>query len=175
MNVLKAVLLSKNRDTAMDFGPGFGILLPPLSEVFEKTVALEIDDLELSYCRHILNANAIFNVQLILKSEENEFDDFKGEYFDCIVADNVLEHNLHAKEIIGHLFDILKKGGVLVISLPTENLIYRLFESKKDGHVFRSNREINDLIAYARSMLSEIATFDVLPFWYTRAYLKKEK
>lgn len=172
-NVLKAILLSKNRKLAMDFGPGFGILIPPLSKVFERVMAIDIDEGQLSACKKVIDASGIMNIELVLKKKEDEFDEMQSNYWDCIVADNVLEHDIGARDIIDNLSRILKIGGVLVVSLPSENWIYRLFESKNDGHVFRTKAEIEDLISHCRSSLEEISKFDVFPFWKTRVYAKK--
>lgn len=174
-SVLKAVQLSKNRKVTMDFGPGFGIFILPLSKMFERVVTLDIDDGQLSSSRRMIDTNAITNAELILKAREDEFEGLESDYYDCIIADNVLEHDKGAKKIIDNLSRILRKDGILVISLPTENWIYRLFESKYDGHVFRTNGEIGELISYCQSLLEEVAIFDVFPFYYTRAYQKKRE
>lgn len=80
------------RNTCLDFGSGFGFLLPALSKLFKSVVGLDVDEGQINSSKTLVKKAALPNVSLILKNLENEFDDFQGSSFDCIVADNVLGH-----------------------------------------------------------------------------------
>ncbi|MEM3860240.1 MAG: methyltransferase domain-containing protein, partial [Candidatus Micrarchaeaceae archaeon] len=116
---------------------------------------------------------SIKNVELVTKKEEDEFEWIQKEFFDCIIANNVLEHTKNARRIIVEFSRILKVGGVLVLSLPSENNFYKLFESEDDGHILRSEKEIDDLIEFAEQNLQKIYNIDLFPFYKGRVLLKK--
>lgn len=166
------VRYSTNKETCLDFGPGFGILLPALSKIFDRTVGLDIDKNQLIPAAKIMKDHSISNVDLVCRPPEIEFDDFISESFDCIVADNVLEHISDHYQIIRNFYRILKMGGILIISLPTENIIYRLFESEGDGHVLQTKKQINSLLEKIGSSFTEIGRLNTPPFFLLRIFQK---
>ena len=56
--------------------------------------------------------------RLIEKSVEAGIEDLIGERFDCIVANDVLEHLTEPWLILSQLRSLLNIGGVVVVSLP---------------------------------------------------------
>lgn len=48
--------------------------------------------------------------------------DFADEFFDVIVATEVLEHVIHYEAVIGELKRVLKPGGLLIVTFPNEVL-----------------------------------------------------
>ena len=160
------------KETCLDFGPGFGILLPALSKIFNRTVGLDIDENQLAPAARIMKDHSISNVDLICRPSETEFELFGAGSFDCIVADNVLEHIRYHDNILENFKRILRVGGILIVSLPSENFIYRLFESKDDGHVLRTKKQINSLLKNIKRNFTEKGRLDTPPFYLLRIFQK---
>ena len=115
-----------------------GIMLPALAREFKHVVAIDIDENQLNSANTLVSKCEIDNVEFILGKEENELAIFGDSEFDCIIADNVLEHIESTELIIHKFYRILSDNGVLIVSLPSQNVIYRMLESKNDGHVLRT-------------------------------------
>ena len=137
-NILSGLGYVTRRENVLDFGPGMGIMLPALAREFKHVVAIDIDENQLKSANTLVSKCEIDNVDLILGKEENELAIFGDSEFDCIIADNVLEHIESTELIIHKFYRILSDNGVLIVSLPSQNVIYRMLESKNDGHVLRT-------------------------------------
>lgn len=149
-----------------------GIMLPALAKEFKHIVAIDIDENQLNSANTLVSRCEIDNVEFILGQEENELGIFEDSAFDCIIADNVLEHIESTELIISEFYIILSDSGVLIVSLPSQNAIYRMFENKDDGHILRTYSQIIDLIGKFRSRYSRFNEFDVFPFFITFALTK---
>ena len=171
-HVLSGLGYVARRGKCLDFGPGMGIMLPALAKEFKHVVAIDIDENQLNSANTLVSRCEIDNVEFILGKEENELGIFEDSAFDCIIADNVLEHIESTELIISEFYRILSDSGVLIVSLPSQNVIYRMFESKDDGHVLRTYRQIINLIGKFRSQYSRFNEFDVFPFFKTFALTK---
>ena len=186
-NILKRYFVRKNltrildnaiklpsRFTVLDFGPGYGALLSVLSKHYKSVIGVDIDDQQIKKAAKLIEICKTKNVELILQNEENELKQFNDNYFDCVIANNVLEHIdiSQSKLILEKFFSILKPNGTLLVSLPSENFIYRVFESQHDGHVLRSSKEINALISLISSYFSLHSKFDVFPFFKNCVFIK---
>lgn len=172
MNILSGLVYATIRENCLDFGPGMGIMLPALAMEFKHVSAIDIDEKQLNSAKTIISKCEIGNVELVLGKEENELGMFEDSVFDCIIADNVLEHIENTEGIISEFYRILSENGALIISLPSQNSIYRMFESENDGHVLRTHSQIMDLINKLRSQYSRFYEFDVFPFFKTFALTK---
>lgn len=173
MKIISAtVRYPTNKEKCIDFGPGFGILLPALSKIFDSTVGLDIDENQLISALKIVRDHSISNVELTFRTPDKEFDDFITESFDCIIVDNVLEHISDHDNVLQNFYRILRVGGILIISLPSANIIYRQFESKNDGHVLRIKKQINSLLRKIESGYTEIGRMDTPPFFLLRIFQK---
>lgn len=155
----------------LDFGPGFGILLPALSRMYEKVTALDIDPSQLYASQKILDSARISNVSLILGRLQDEFEAFEDHCFNAIVADNVLEHIARPQFLIPHFIRLLKNNGILIVSLPSQRHIYRFFESATDGHLLRTRQAVSNLLSSIESKMKEVAILDSYPFFITRVYM----
>lgn len=171
-NILECLGRASNFKRCLDFGFGMGIMLPGLSSVFEGVIDIDIDIKQLEAAEKVRNACNLKNVQLIVRSEENELTDFDNGSFDCIIADNVLEHITDPAPIVLEFYRILAEGGVLIVPLPSQNAIYRLFENKNDGHVLRTSKQILGLINEIESIFIPISRSDIFPFFITRIFRK---
>ena len=171
-HVLSGLGYVAHRGKCLDFGPGMGIMLPALAREFKHVIAIDIDENQLNSANTLVSNCEIDNVEFILGKEENELGIFEDSAFDCIIADNVLEHIESTELIISEFYRILSDSGVLIVSLPSQNAIYRMFENKDDGHVLRTYSQIIDLIGKLRSHCSRFNEFDVFPFFKTFALTK---
>lgn len=174
-NVIKGVLQVNSRTRVLDFGPGFGVLFPVLSRLFGDVVALDVDGVELSLARQTVSHLGLTNVECIKVNIDNELGAFVEAEFDCIVADNVLEHVEGAAQLLFDFERILKPDGILVVSLPSENAAYRMFESKDSGHVHDTGSAIEELITALRRRFTQEFSLDSWPFFKTRVYRSTRK
>lgn len=175
-NLHKVIKLANNsveKEKALDFGPGFGILLGPLSKIYDKVVAVDIDSNQIGAAQLLVKKMDLHNVVLELQDQSDELLNFPENEFDCIIADNVLEHISDIDTILLRLFRILKKGGLFIVSLPSENWIYRMFESPNDGHVVRSAKGINSLFKKIENMGFKITSTSVYPIYKIGVFSKK--
>lgn len=172
IKIISSVQRLTNKNDVLDFGPGFGMLLPALSKIFTRTVALDVDKNQLTSAAKIIKNFSIPNVKLVYRSLEVEFDDFDDESFDCIVVDNVLEHISYHDEILQNFHRILRMNGLLVISLPTENVLYRLLENKNDGHVLRSSKEIHSLLGRISKDFIGMGSLNTPPIYLIQLFSK---
>lgn len=105
----------------LDFGGGGGVFLPTLSLIFKKVICL---DLFIEEAQRIIDIYALPNVEII---QANALKiNFHDNYFDIIIAADVLEHFSELWPPIYVLYQWLKPGGHLFISGPSENYLYRL-------------------------------------------------
>lgn len=115
--------------TAMDFGCGFGLLLPHLRHNFQSTIAVDLmPTLSQEFMRRWDQPQASSDTQ----PGRLEFVDhitscnLPKASVDLIVALDVLEHFESLTEIVDQLADLLRPGGQLLVSGPTETWLYRL-------------------------------------------------
>lgn len=172
MKKIYAIQHVKNKNEALDFGPGFGILLPVLSEISGRIVGLDVDENQLTAAAKIIKDHSIRNVNLVCISTDMEFDDFDYESYDFIAADNVSEHINYHEQILQSFCRILRTYGLLIISLPSENAIYRMFESRNDGHILRGSKEIHSLLMTTSKDFIEVGSLDTAPIFLTRIFSK---
>lgn len=111
--------MAKPKKVALDFGSGFGVFLPALSEKFKKVVAIDLNTIPLEYIKKMLKLDNVH----IIKGKKNKIP-FMDNTFDCIFAGSVLEH-CDDVCIFRELHRVLKKGGLLVVSCPSENFLYK--------------------------------------------------
>ena len=171
-NIITGSANASRKEKVLDFGPGMGIMLPALAKEFKRVVAIDIDEKQLNSAKILVSECKIENIDFILGKEENELAIFDDGAFDCIIADNVLEHIVETGPIISEFYRILSDKGMLIISLPSENFIYRMFESKNDGHVLKTYSQIVDFIEAIKVRYSRFDEFDCFPFFKTFALTK---
>lgn len=109
------------------------------------------------------------------RSLDVELDEFEAESFDCIVADNVLEHIGYYDYIQQNFYRIPRADGLLIISLPGEKALNRLFESKNDGHFLRRSKEIHSFLRKISKDFTDVGSLDTLPFFIARIFSKSSE
>lgn len=107
----------------LDFGCGSGVMLPFLSQISSRVVAMDVDLVPLERVKaHVPLAS---NVE-VRDAGTFSLRDLTQDSLDMIVALDVLEH---VKDLPGTLRDMLvalKPDGQLIVSGPTENFLYRM-------------------------------------------------
>jgi len=104
----------------LDFGGGGGIYLPTLAQVFQKVICL---DLVVDEAQSIKEMYSLKNVDII-QSDALKIK-LPDNYFDVIIAADVLEHFQELTPPIRTIYEWLRLGGRLFISGPSENWLYR--------------------------------------------------
>ncbi len=103
----------------LDIGCGDGKELLRHKRNGWETYGVEINDLAAKYVREQLGLNVFTGIV--------EDAEFKNEFFDVIILNNVLEHMSDPKTTLNEINRILKNDGTLAISIPNANS----FEAKK--------------------------------------------
>ena len=113
----------KPYDAIMDFGCGSGVMLPFLSTISSKVVAV---DLNLAPIKK-MEAHVRFPANILIdEMRDKTLKTYAASSFDAIIALDVLEHVDDLTNIMSDLSELLKPGGKMIISGPTENLAYKI-------------------------------------------------
>jgi 2-polyprenyl-3-methyl-5-hydroxy-6-metoxy-1,4-benzoquinol methylase len=110
-------------ENILDFGCGSGVMLPFLSSISKRVIAMDVDLLPIqSVQKYIPLAN---NIQIKDATKIN-ISDLPKNSFDLIIALDVLEHVSDLPKTLSDLFSLLKSNGQLIVSGPTENILYQI-------------------------------------------------
>jgi ArsR family transcriptional regulator len=109
---LLAKLQLPDQQLAIEIGPGEGEFLLPLSQYFNKVIALDNSAIMLDKARH--TAAHIDNIEFI-EAELSHITE-RGPIADCLVMNMVLHHIPSPAEIIKQSSCLLKTGGALLIT-----------------------------------------------------------
>jgi 2-polyprenyl-3-methyl-5-hydroxy-6-metoxy-1,4-benzoquinol methylase len=160
--VLSAIASLVPLKNALDFGCGYGVFLPYLIANAENTIAFDIMIDELK----VLGEEAGWQ-RITYESDLTKIASSK-QYFDLILAIEVLEHIDELDKTIKMFYEILNENGSLLVAGPTENYLYRIGRKlagySGDYHV----RNIYDIHAVLEKQfhLQKIATIvPGLPFY----------
>ena len=105
---------SRNAVTALEVGPGSGIYLPLLADLFNDVYGSDIEDAYLKNAHALLDE--ISNLSLVV----DDITDSKlpQGLFDLILCTEVIEHIPDSQAAITQMRRLLKPGGILVLSTP---------------------------------------------------------
>lgn len=107
----------------LDFGSGSGVMLPLLSKMAAKVIAMDIDLIPLQK----VGQHVHFPENLtILDAGKVGLETMASESIDVIIALDVLEHVDDLDGTVSKLFRLLVPGGRILVSGPTENWFYKL-------------------------------------------------
>ncbi len=110
-------------ENILDFGCGSGVMLPFLSGLGTRVVAIDVDLLPLEIVKQHIPLAA--NVR-VLDAKQSPIANLPQASFDLINALDVLEHVDDLPRTISQLLNLLKPNGQLVVSGPTENILYQI-------------------------------------------------
>ena len=104
----------RSRHSALEVGPGSGVYLPLLCELFDQVVGSDVSE------EHLANLDRVVETQsnLELVSDDIAASELDSDSFDLILCSEVIEHVGDPQAAMRHMHRLLKPGGVLVISTP---------------------------------------------------------
>ena len=122
LSAVEDYLSARPPGAILDFGCGSGVMSYIMAGFSERVVA---SDIEPASFRRMESA-VRFPGNIAFASAPELDSDRYLQYFDAIVALDVLEHVGDLTSILERFALLLQPGGVVVISGPTENKLYRL-------------------------------------------------
>jgi 2-polyprenyl-3-methyl-5-hydroxy-6-metoxy-1,4-benzoquinol methylase len=105
---------SEQHGSALEIGPGSGIYLPILGELYGDVVATDVEESFLSNSKLLAEPYAHMKFFRDDISQSNLPDG----YFDLVLCSEVIEHLADAGAALKHIHRILKPGGTLILSTP---------------------------------------------------------
>lgn len=99
---------------ALEVGPGSGLYLPVLANLFREVIAADIEEAYLQHVTSLLQPHPNLRVVVddITRSQLPEGS------FDLIVCTEVVEHIADSTTAIAEMHRLLARGGVLILSTP---------------------------------------------------------
>jgi 2-polyprenyl-3-methyl-5-hydroxy-6-metoxy-1,4-benzoquinol methylase len=99
---------------ALEVGPGSGVYLPILAELFDEVVAADVEDAFLEHARRIAASHP--NVTAV----EDDITDtgLAPASFDLVLCSEVVEHIRESQCALAGIHRLLRPGGLLVLSTP---------------------------------------------------------
>ncbi len=114
INALRRYAYKQGRDLALEVGPGSGIYLPVLAELYAKVMASDVEE---DYLKHVSAlATSYPNLSPIVDDIQNT--KLPKMSFDLILCTEVIEHIPDSASAIANMHCLLKAGGILVLSTP---------------------------------------------------------
>ncbi|MEH1944087.1 MAG: class I SAM-dependent methyltransferase [Nostoc sp.] len=114
INKIQAIVANKQHNRALEVGPGSGIYLPILAELFEQVTA---SDVEYAYLKYASNLREMYsNLSFIVDDITNT--KLPDASFDLILCTEVIEHIADSISAIAGMHRLLKPGGLLILSTP---------------------------------------------------------
>jgi SAM-dependent methyltransferase len=95
-------------------GPGSGIYLPLLCELFEHVTASDIEPEYLEHLAEIVGKRP--NLELAV--DDIAASGLEPESFDLVLCSEVIEHIAEPDRVLAGLWRVLRPGGALVLSTP---------------------------------------------------------
>ncbi len=113
-SALQRLARERGGSDALEVGPGSGIYLPLLCELFERVTA---SDIEPEYLDHLTGVVAE-PPNLELGVDDIASSCLEPESFDLVLCSEVIEHTPNPDQVIAGLRRVLRPGGALVLSTP---------------------------------------------------------
>ncbi|MEM4115316.1 MAG: methyltransferase domain-containing protein [Saccharolobus sp.] len=164
---------------ALDFGTGFGTLLPILSKTHNEVFALDAFLDQIIVAKDLVDYMRLNNIKVMQVTKENGLEIFPVSEFNTILDTDVLEHNLNYKQIVDEMVRILKLNGIMVVSLLTGHTIYRLFarkEVEKDetrDHIYYSYNGFMEVKKYIDNKFKLLEEKDILTFIHIKILINR--
>ena len=100
--------------TALEVGPGSGVYLPTLCEVFNNVYGTDIEPAYLDHSRPLQEKYP--HLSLIVDDITNS--KLPAHSFDLILCTEVIEHISDSKSALCGMYELLKPDGILILSTP---------------------------------------------------------
>lgn len=99
---------------AIEVGPGSGVYVPILAQLYDVVVAL---DIEQAYLNHVSHLTGIHQ-NLELKVDDITASSLPDATFDLILCTEVVEHIPDSQSALREMRRLLRPGGTLILSTP---------------------------------------------------------
>lgn len=122
-DIIRLIPVSE-KNKILEIGAGGGFTLAKIKELNLASEVIGLDLLEIpgSFQNHpIIDRFIIANI-------ENSDLDLPLEYFDIIIAADVLEHLYSPEQVVDKLLKFLNKDGILIVSVPNIREIRTLYK-----------------------------------------------
>ena len=156
--------IQKNRIKGrfLDIGCAFGGLTNLVLPYF-KVYGCDISSFAIKKAKKLC-PNARFKIVNVEKSLP-----YRDNFFDCIVASDVLEHTNSLECSLKNIISKLKKDGYLIISLPINNKFTKFFKflDRDKTHIyFPTEIELLKLLYKLNMRIVEKQHFSPFPYFY---------
>jgi ArsR family transcriptional regulator len=159
--------LIESRGLAVDVGTGDGVLLDLLAPIYERVVAVDRSEAQLSRARQRIKAHGYDNVELIEAPIGGEaITKAVGKGADLVVAARVLHHAPRPKSALADLADLVRPGGKLLVIDYARHEDDQMSEKQADVWLGFSKSELRAFAAAAK--LSDIHVRE-LPSGFVRS------
>ncbi|OGK26543.1 hypothetical protein A3D80_00355 [Candidatus Roizmanbacteria bacterium RIFCSPHIGHO2_02_FULL_40_13b] len=159
--VRKQVGENEKKLKILEIGAGTGMLIKEFAHD-SITFALDRNKSALALCK-------INGIEHIIRADFGTYEDYKKNYFDIIVAGDVLEHLENDMAAVRKVFSMLKKGGLFVIHVPADPKLFsywdralshfRRYEKKELERLLKKNKFNISFISYRLSALHPFVSF----------------
>lgn len=99
---------------AAEIGPGSGVYLPVLAELYDEVVATDIDEAFLDRARELARAHP--NIRAL--ADDVTASSLPDAHLDLLLCSEVVEHIRDSQTALREMRRVLRPGGVLVLSTP---------------------------------------------------------
>jgi len=113
-SALRRLARERARSDALEVGPGSGIYLPLLCELFEHVIASDVEPAYLDHLTDVVGEQA--NLKIVI--DDIAASALEPESFDLVLCSEVIEHAPQPRAVIAGLRRALRPGGVLVLTTP---------------------------------------------------------
>ena len=114
INALRRYAGKERRNRALEVGPGSGIYLPVLAELYAEVVASDVKE---AYLRNV-NTLVMTYSNLSPVADDIQNTRLPKASFDLILCTEVIEHITDSASAIAGMHRLLKPGGTLVLTTP---------------------------------------------------------
>ena len=102
-----------DRTKILDLGCGSGYWTKRINDKIAKTIGVDVSD------EFLKKAKKDYPELEFYKMDFHKLE-FEDESFDCVYADNVLEHSPHPQKALKEIYRVLTKKGLLVALIPPD-------------------------------------------------------
>lgn len=104
----------ENTGRALEVGPGSGIYLPVLADLYDQVVGIDVEMAYLEHARRL--SQRCPNLSLV--ADDITASRLEPKSFDLILCTEVIEHIANSRAALQSMRRLLKKDGTLVLSTP---------------------------------------------------------
>jgi SAM-dependent methyltransferase len=99
---------------ALEVGPGSGVYLPLLCELFDQVVASDVEEAFLAHARELAGTHP--NLEPV--ADDITATRLPAQSFDVVLCSEVIEHIADSAGALRAMHGLLRPGGLLVLSTP---------------------------------------------------------